>query len=76
MKQMTFGIHISIKSKFKYLKMINSIMFACTVCGLKFDQEKRLKIHFKTHENKEAKPKKPKRHEMPDFEKPDFSHVM
>lgn len=51
-------------------------MFACSVCGLKFDEEKRLKIHFKTHENKETRPKKQKRQEMPDFEKPDFSQVM
>ncbi|MGD8431856.1 MAG: hypothetical protein PVG23_04695 [Nitrosopumilaceae archaeon] len=64
------------KSKFKYHKMINFNVFACTVCGLKFDEETRLKIHFKTHEKREAKPKKQKRNEMPDFEKPDFSQVM
>jgi hypothetical protein len=56
--------------------MINFNVFACTVCGLKFDEETRLKIHFKTHEKREAKPKKQKRNEMPDFEKPDFSQVM
>ena len=51
-------------------------MFLCSVCGLKFAEENRLKIHFKTHENKETKSKKQKRREMPDFEKPDFSQVM
>ena len=50
-------------------------MFQCSSCGLKFDEEKRLRIHFKTHQRKEAKNKKQKR-EMPDFEKPDFSQVM
>ena len=51
-------------------------MFQCSICGLKFAEEKRLKIHFKTHEKKETKNKKQKRKEMPDFEKPDFSQVM
>ena len=51
-------------------------MFFCTVCGLKFDEEKRLKIHFRTHEKRETKSKKQKRNEIPDFEKPDFSQVM
>jgi hypothetical protein len=51
-------------------------MFECSICGLEFAEEKRLKIHIKTHEKSDAKNKKPKRTEMPDFEKPDFSHVM
>ena len=56
--------------------MIHHVMFQCSTCGLKFVEEKRLKIHSKTHENKEVKNKKQKRTEMPDFEKPDFSQVM
>ena len=56
--------------------MINYMMFQCSLCGLKFTEEKRLKIHFKTHEKKEAKNKKQKRSVMADFEKPDFSQVM
>ena len=56
--------------------MINSTMFQCSICGLKFVEEKRLRIHFKTHENKEEENKKQKRTIMPDFEKPDFSQVM
>ena len=51
-------------------------VFNCLICGLKFVEEKRLKIHFKTHEKKDAKNKTPKRTHMPDFEKPDFSQVM
>ena len=51
-------------------------MFQCSICGLKFEEEKRLKIHFKTHEKKEEKNKTQKRKIMPDFEKPDFSQVM
>jgi hypothetical protein len=46
------------------------------LCGLKFTEEKRLKIHFKTHEKKEAKNKKQKRRVIADFDKPDFSQVM
>ncbi len=56
--------------------MINYMMFQCSLCGLKLADEKRLKIHFKTHEKKEAKNKKQKRSVMADFEKPDFSQVM
>jgi len=52
------------------------MMFQCSLCGLKLAEEKRLKIHFKTHEKKEAKNKKQKRSAMGDFEKPDFSQVM
>ena len=51
-------------------------MFVCSICGKKFDEERRMKIHFKTHEKREVKPKKQKRNEIPDFEKPDFSQVM
>ena len=51
-------------------------MFQCSLCGLKFTEEKRLKIHFKTHEKREAKDKIQKRTQTPDFEKPDFSQVM
>jgi hypothetical protein len=51
-------------------------MFQCSLCGLKFAEEKRLKIHFKTHEKKEVKTKKQKSKVIADFEKPDFSQVM
>ena len=51
-------------------------MFQCSLCGLKFVEEKPLKIHSRSHENKEAKNKKQKRIKIPDFEKPDFSQVM
>jgi len=47
-------------------------MFVCEICDMKFSEEKRLKIHCKTHQGK--KPKKQK-NKMPDFEKPDFSQV-
>jgi hypothetical protein len=40
---------------------------------MKFEEERRLKIHCKTHESK--KPKKQQKG-MPDFDKPDFSQVM
>ncbi len=56
--------------------MINHMMLQCPLCGLKLAEEKRLKIHFKTHEKKEAKNKKQKKSMMVDFEKPDFSQVM
>ena len=56
--------------------MINYMMFQCSLCGLKLAEEKRLKIHFKTHEKKEMKNKTQKRRVMMDFEKPDFSQVM
>jgi len=56
--------------------MINYMMFQCSLCGLKMVEEKRLKIHFKTHEKKEMKNKKQERRVMTDFEKPDFSQVM
>ncbi len=64
------------KPKLKYHFMINYMMFQCSLCGLKFTEEKRLKIHFKTHEKKEAKNKKQKKRVIADFEKPDFSQVM
>jgi len=51
-------------------------MFQCSICGLKFGEEKRLDIHSKTHERSKAKNKTQKRTDMPDFEKPDFSQVM
>ncbi len=51
-------------------------MFQCPVCGSKFTEEKRLRIHFKTHEKRDAKNKIQKKTKLPDFEKPDFSHVM
>ncbi len=67
---------MQVKTKTKVLLLINSIMLQCSICGSKFEEEKRLKIHFKTHEKREAKNKRQKRTEMPDFEKPDFSQVM
>ncbi|MCH9658750.1 hypothetical protein K0U27_08715 [archaeon] len=51
-------------------------MFQCLICGLKFEEEKRLDIHNKTHEKSKAKNKPKRRTDMPDFEKPDFSQVM
>ena len=51
-------------------------MFQCSTCGLKFVEEKRLDIHYKTHEKRKTKNKARKIKEIPDFEKPDFSQVM
>lgn len=51
-------------------------MFKCSLCGLKLAEEKRLQVHFKTHEKKDAKNKTQKRKVMPDYEKPDFSQIM
>ena len=45
-------------------------------CGIKFDEEKRLKIHCKTHQ-KDIYKKKQKRNKNPskrDFERPNFDH--
>lgn len=64
------------KIKIKVSFLIKFYMLRCPVCGSKFVEEKRLKIHFKTHEKREAKNKTQKRTEMPDFDKPDFSQVM
>ena len=52
-------------------------MIKCPKCGKIFGSEKRLKIHYKTHEKKELK-NKIRKHDshLPDFEKPDFSQVM
>ena len=47
--------------------------FTCLECNMKFDSQKRLEIHCKTHAGK--KPKRQKQ-TMPDFNKPDFSQVM
>ena len=51
-------------------------MFQCPKCGKRFAKEKRLTIHFKTHEKRDAKNKMQKKTVMPDFDKPDFSQVM
>lgn len=51
-------------------------MLKCSICGLKFSEEKRLKIHFKTHEKRKIKNKTQEITAKPDFEKPDFSQVM
>ena len=48
----------------------------CTECGMRFNDEKRLERHQNTHKKRESKSKKKKRDTMPDFDKPDFSHVM
>ena len=49
----------------------------CSECGMKFEDEKRLKIHCNTHKKKELKDKKQKQSTtLPDFDKPDFSQVM
>ena len=45
----------------------------CKICGMNFNDERKLEIHSKTHKNK--KPKKQKS-TGPDFDKPDFSQVM
>jgi hypothetical protein len=51
-------------------------MFQCSICGLKFVEEKRLNIHRKTHEKRKEKNKARREMGKPDFEKPDFSQVM
>ena len=49
----------------------------CKQCGMKFDEEKRLKIHSDTHKKRELKGKKQKQgSNLPDFDKPDFSQIM
>lgn len=48
-------------------------MFQCPKCEMKFDEQRRLEIHYKTHKNKKPKQQKNK---TPDFDKPDFSQVM
>ena len=49
----------------------------CSECGMKFEDEKRLKIHRNTHKKRELKGKKQKQSStLPDFDKPDFSQVM
>ena len=48
-------------------------MFQCPNCEMKFEEERRLEIHSKTHKNKKQKRQKK---QMPDFDKPDFSQVM
>jgi len=49
----------------------------CSECGMKFEDEKRLKIHCNTHKKREQKGKKQKQStNLPDFDKPDFSQVM
>jgi len=51
-------------------------MLQCSICGSKFTEVKRLKIHLKTHEKKHSKNKSQKKTGILDFEKPDFSQVM
>ena len=51
-------------------------MYLCSICGSKFTEEKRLNVHQKTHEKSKRKDKRNKISNKPDFEKPDFSHVM
>jgi len=49
----------------------------CPQCGMKFDKERRLRIHLNTHKKRELKGKKQKQSTtLPDFDKPDFSQVM
>ena len=49
----------------------------CAQCGMKFTDEKRLQIHLNVHKKRELKDKKQKQiPTKPDFDKPDFSHVM
>ena len=63
-----------IKFKEKVCVIANVI---CSECGMKFDNEKRLKIHCNTHKKRELKGKKQKQSTtLPDFDKPDFSQVM
>ncbi len=62
--------------KLKYYQIIIYYMFQCPKCDSKFEEERRLKIHYKTHENKETKNRTRKQKGMPDFEKPDFTQVM
>jgi hypothetical protein len=35
-------------------------MFVYSICGKKFDEERRMKIHFKTYEKRDANPKNKK----------------
>lgn len=48
-------------------------MLKCKICGMEFTEERRLKIHCKTHDNKKSKKTKKV---LPDFDKPDFTQVM
>ena len=49
----------------------------CSECGMKFENEKRLKILCNTHKKRELKGRKQKQSTtLPDFDKPDFSQVM
>lgn len=49
----------------------------CSECGMKFEDEKRLKIHYNIHKKRELKGKKQKQNTtLPDFDKLDFSQVM
>jgi len=47
--------------------------FKCQKCDMRFDSQKRLEIHCKTHASK--RPKREKQGKA-DFDKPDFSQVM
>ena len=60
------------------LKNIQTMMsddrpFKCKKCDMRFDSQKRLEIHSKTHASR--RPTRNKQ-ERADFERPDFSHVM
>jgi len=48
-------------------------MIKCEICGMTFTEEIRFTRHFKTHQSKKTKKQKKG---MPDYDKPDFSHVM
>jgi hypothetical protein len=49
----------------------------CKICGMNFNDERKLEIHSKTHKNKKPKQQKSKgMGMMGDFDKPDFSQVM
>ena len=50
-------------------------MLKCKRCGMEFQNERRLEINSRTHDKKKQKNRKSSQR-MPDFEKPDFSHVM
>ena len=49
----------------------------CSECGMKFEDEKCLKIHCNTYKKRELKDRKQKHvTTLPDFDKLDFSQVM
>lgn len=63
-----------------FMTNISNICMAkweCNVCGTKFHDDDRFDRHIEMHERRKKKGKKQKdSHDMPDFERPGFGHVM